>query len=357
MTCPFWLVGLLALACSNAGQVRNDPAVGGDSGSGHAGVGGTQLTAGGGQAGAGGAQAGAGSGGVAGGEAGTDAGGAPPAERCASATPEACWRGLYLSPYTDHSGQVTFEGDTAQHLYILDDPQKSDQVLAFIEAQGIDSLSFYDLATLLDDVELKAKLASFVQAARARGVIEVNAIGSTYLPAWDAIAAAQLESQLFDGVVTEIEFWNASATFEEFQSVAAHVRGLSMKTPDGRDMPLAAYIGWPTPEQVSALVPLVDRLFVHTYVTSADLAYGYGQERFAAFAALEPALEVRPIFSAEGQAWSAGDEHFMGEWLATHSLAEAEASFLTSWEAEEAAMPVLGGFQYYDYFYLERYLE
>lgn len=356
MTRPFPLVGLLALACSNAGQGSTDAALAGSGGGGQPGVGGSQLTGGGGQTAAGGAQAGAGPDGIAG-EAGTDAGGAPPAARCASATPEACWRGLYLSPYTDHSGQVTFEGDTAQHLHILDDPQKSDRVLAFIEAQGIDSLSFYDLATLLDDVDLKAKLATFVQAARARGVVEVNAIGSTYLPAWDAIAGAQLESQLFDGVVTEIEFWNASATFEEFQSVAAHVRGLSMKTPDGREMPLAAYVGWPTPEQVSALAPLVDRLFVHTYVESADLAYGYGQERFAAFAALDPALEVRPIFSAEGEAWSAGDEHFMGEWLATHSLAEAEASFLTAWEAEAAALPVLGGFQYYDYFYLERYLE
>ena len=176
-------------------------------------------------------------------------------------------------------------------------------------------------------------------------------------PAWDAIATTQAESQLFDGLVTEIEFWNASATFEEFQDVAAHVRALDMKTPGGAPMPLAAYIGRPTPEQVAPLLALVDRLFVHVYVKSAEQAYAYGQERFAALAALDGEVEVRPIFSAEGEMWAAGAEHFMGEWLSEHSLGEAEATFIAAWENEAGPLPLLTGFQHYDYFFLERYLQ
>jgi len=333
--------------------------VGGASGSSST-AGGGQATASGGQAGSSaGAAPNAGSGGA---EAGaTGEGGAPPILSCDSATPEACWRGLYLSPYTDHSGQITFAGETAQHLYILDDAQKREQVLDFIEEQGISSLSLYDLATILEDADLKAELVSFVEQARLRGVVEVNAIGSLSKPAWDAIATTQAESRIFDGLVTEIEFWNASATFEELEDIAAYVRTLGMKTPSGREMPLAVYIGRPTPEQLAPLLALADRVFVHVYVKSADLAYGYGQERFAALAeanmALGSEVEVRPIFSAEGETWAAGDEHFMGEWLSTHSLGEAESTFIAAWENETVALPALTGFQYYDYFFLERYLQ
>jgi hypothetical protein len=363
------VLALLAwgFACSSdSTPVSVSGANSGNAGEHVGGASGSSSTAGGGQATAAGGQGGSSAGalpnaGSGGAEAGAPgAGGAPPAASCDSATPEACWRGLYLSPYTDHSGQVTFAGETAQHLYILDDAQKRELVLDFIEDQSINSLALYDLATILEDADLKAALVSFVEQARLRGVVEVNAIGSLSKPAWDAIATTQTESPLFDGLVTEIEFWNASATFEEFQDIAAYVRTLNMKTPDGAPMPLAAYIGRPTPEQVAPLLSLVDRVFVHVYVKSAELAYGYGQERFAAIAEANTALgtdvEVRPIFSAEGEMWAAGDEHFMGEWLSTHSLGEAETTFIAAWGNEPGALPPLTGFQYYDYFFLEQYL-
>jgi hypothetical protein len=262
---------------------------------------------------------------------------------------------MYLSPYADHSGQITFEGETGEHFHILDDEAKRELVLDFIEAQQIDSLSLYNLDAILGDAVLEPKLVDFVTAARARGVVEINAIGDTYEQVWDAVAATQAQHPLFDGVVTEIEFWNANATFEEFESTLQYVRALDLKTTGGAPMPLSVYIGWPTPEQVTALLPLVDRLFVHVYVKDAATAYAYGKERFVASAAAAP-LEIRPIFSAEGQTWSAGDEHFMGDYFATHTLGAAETAFLTAWEAETEPLPKLGGFQYYDYFYLERYL-
>jgi hypothetical protein len=188
----------------------------------------------------------------------------------------------------------------------------------------------------------------------------VNAIGDTTLAAWDAIAAVQADSQPFDGLVTEIEFWNGGS-FTEFVDTLEYVRSLDMQAPSGGPIALGVYIGWPEAEQVNAILPLVDRLYVHVYVTAAELAFGYGQERFGLVAAgnaeLGTSVEVRPIFSAEGTAWAAGPEHFMGDWLTTHTLDEAELELLAGWQAAAGGtVPPITGFQYYDYFFLERHL-
>jgi hypothetical protein len=109
------------------------------------------------------------------------------------------------------------------------------------------------------------------------------------------------------------------------------------------------------------MLPLIDRLYVHVYVTSPDQAYAYGQMRFqyiaAGNASLGTSVEVWPIFSAEGVQWSAGAEHFMGDWLATHTLDEAETTLLTSWEANPPGPGAhVTGFQYYEGFFMAEYV-
>ena len=55
---------------------------------------------------------------------------------CSSANPLGCYRGMYLSLWTDHIGQVTFEGETEPYRQILRDPKKEDAVLAFAQYPG-----------------------------------------------------------------------------------------------------------------------------------------------------------------------------------------------------------------------------
>lgn len=296
-----------------------------------------------------------------GGNAEAGAAGSPEQPVCDAEHAEACPRGMYLSLWADHNGQNVFAGDTAQHLNILGDSAKEKPVLDFIDAHAITSLSLYDLYPILGDAGRKAALEAFLEKARAHGVSEVIAICDTTEAAWDQIAAEQTSAQLFDGVVTEIEFW-ADNSFDTFKTAVAYVRGLGMKARGGQNMPINVYVGYPTAEQVAEMAPLVDRLFVHVYVTSPDKAFGYGKKRFLDIAAANQAkgthLEVRPIFSAEGTAWAAGAEHFMGDWLGANSMAEAEKQVLTAWKAEPAeSLPPFGGFQWFEYFYLERYVK
>lgn len=292
-----------------------------------------------------------------GGEAGAAGGDSPV---CDAQHPSACPRGMYVSLWADHAGQNVFAGETAQHLHILGDAAKEAPVLDFIAAHGITSLSLYDLHVILSDAALTTALEAFLVKARGRGVREVLAICDVTQSAWDEIAAEQKQSAIFDGLVTEIEFWTDNS-FDQFKSTLAYVRGLNIQK-GGERLPVAVYVGWPTAEQTAAMAPLVERLFVHAYVTSPDKAFPYAKQRLLDLAAANAnqtnAVEVRPIFSAEGTTWSAGAEHFMGDWLAEHSLPEAEAALLAAWSAEPVdSLPPFGGFQYFDYFYLERYLK
>ncbi|MFI5297526.1 MAG: hypothetical protein ACHREM_05455 [Polyangiales bacterium] len=273
-----------------------------------------------------------------------------------------CYRGMYVSLQAAGTGDVTFSGATAKYANVLGDTTKENALLAFLTAHRIESLALYDLNTILADATLSARLLSFLERARAVGVLDVNAIGDTTLSAWDAIAAMQKAHAPFDGVVTEIEFWNPGTTFDQFTATLSYIRSLAMNDRAGAKLPLAAYVGWPTPAQIDATVPLLDRLYVHVYVTSADKAFGYGQARFQAIASANGRLgthvDVWPIFSAEGTAWSAGAEHFMGDWLSTHTLDEAEATLLTDWEATPPGTAVtVSGFQYFSDFFMEQYVK
>jgi hypothetical protein len=263
-----------------------------------------------------------------------------------------------VSPYTDHIGQVTFTGDDLIYSQILGDPQKEQHLLDFIVAQQIDSLSLYNLNVILNDEGLSTALESFMDRARGAGVLRIEAIGAEGTAIWDDINAFHRERAPFDGLVTELEFWAGAVTFDEFTGTLEYARSLDW----GQQVPtLTAYLGWPDAEEVSAMAPLLDRVYVHVYVDTAQQAYPYGEERFQMFAAANQELgtnvEVWPIFSAEDTDWAAGAEHFMGEWLQTNGVAAAETQFLADWQAADLQNVGLGGHQYYEYFFLDKYLE
>ena len=286
--------------------------------------------------------------------------GEPPLE-CSSATLLGCARGMYLSLYTDHTGQIVFGGETEEHRYILGDAAKEQLVLDFITAHRIESLALYDLGTILDDDALRDALESFMVRAREAGVLRIEAVCATSTNTWDAIAAFHDEHAPFDGYVTEIEFWNGEVTFDEFIAAIDYARALPIVAPSGAPPTVSVYLGWVEQAEVDAMLPLVDRAYIHAYVDDAANAFGYAEERMAMFAdandAQGLAVEVRPIFSAEDHMWSAGAETFMGEWLADNGLDAAELAVLEAFEASPLhGRIVLGGHQYFSYFFLERYL-
>lgn len=285
----------------------------------------------------------------------------PPKGDCGTANLVGCYRGMYLSLYSDGTGQIEFGGETEEHRYILGDAAKEDLVLDFIVAHRIESLALYDMGTILDDDDLRTALGSFMARARDAGVLRIEAISATATNTWDEVAEFHEATAPFDGFVTEIEFWNDSATFEEFIDILEYVRAFPLVAPSGEAPTLSVYVGWLEPIEVETMLPLIDRAYVHVYVDEAPNAFGYAEERLEMFAdaneAQGLAVDIWPIYSAEDNAWSAGSETFMGEWLADNGLDAAELALLGAYEAAPVHdRIVVSGHQYFSYFFLERYL-
>jgi hypothetical protein len=320
-----------------------------------AGAGGTSAGAGGATAGAGGTKSGgsggamAGAGGVSGSSGQGGSGGGSVSAR----------RGLYLSLYTDHNGQIVFTGPLDPYKNIVGDGVKEQHVLDYIAAHGINAISLYDLGTIAETPGKSAALASFMGKARKAGVVSIEAVGSQSTSLWDLIANFHQTQAPFDGVVTEIEFWNGGVVGDA-TSALGYVQSFKLKRMDGTALSYGSYLGWVKDSDIAALVPYVDRLYLHAYVTDPALAYDYVSTRAQAVATANAQLgkdvEVVPIYSAEGVKWSAGAEHFMGDWLSTGSLDSAESTFRGAWMAKAPAKLRLGGFQYFEYFFLAQYV-
>jgi hypothetical protein len=368
----------LVLACSSSGEESSGTGAGGapSGGGSNAGAGG-QTSGSGASAGAtmnsggdagretgGAAQSGGSSGTTAGaaGETQGGAGGAPIVkENCGAENPAGCYRGMYVSPYTDHIGQVTFAGEDLVYANILGDEAKEQKLFDFIAAQQIDSLSLYNLHVILADDGLTDDLESFVMRARGVGVLRIEAIGADSSAAWDAIYDFHQNRAPFDGFVTEIEFWTPAGDFQVFIDTLEYIRDFDWAPAPSGDAPtLSAYLGWPDAAEVETMAPLLDRAYLHAYVSTAPQAYGYVDERVGFFDAANTELgtdvAVWPIYSAEDDDWAAGAEYFMGEWLGDNGMAAAESEFMTDWAAEAPEGIVLGGHQYYEYFFLSKYL-
>jgi hypothetical protein len=264
--------------------------------------------------------------------------------------------------FTNRVGKIPFTGDDEVYANILGEEAKEDRLLAFIKSQHIDSISLYDLNAILTNDRLKSVLASFMTRARQAGVQRIEAIAAEDAAAWDRIYQFHHHHAPFDGLLTEMEFWTGSPTFDDFLKTLRYVRSLTWQPASAGPPTLSAYLGRPTPAQVEQMVPLLDRVYIHVYVPAASRAFGYGSERFRLFAQANQKLgahvDVAPIYSAEGQEFAAGGESFMGDWLRERGLEETERLFMADWEREMSGVSLrLAGHQYYEYYFLDKYLK
>ncbi len=285
---------------------------------------------------------------------------------------------LYLSLWTTGIGQLSFEPESSHH-QILGDPAKEASALAFIEANHINELAFYNLHVVLADPSLSGQLAAFVKSARLVGIERAHAIASS-ISGVDTVAtyqAAMLATDpeaSFDGLLTELEFWHTGGDYGAYLALLDHMSSVALVDRFASPLIVSTYQGWlhNTPEAtdaaygcpspslgaasciVEAVSQRVDRVLLHVYTSTPLLATTYGDDRFMLYRQTDPAIELLPIFSHEGQAVSAGSEHFMGDWTcanAAEALVGAESRFRA-----EAAFTV-DGFAHYSYFFADTYLD
>lgn len=235
-------------------------------------------------------------------------------------------RGLYVSLEATRLGNYVLPAGLQN---ILGDRVKEDNLLTFITKNGVDSLSFYDLSSILLDNVKKERLSDFVISAKNCGVVETNAIGSVKED-WDRILAYNKgQPGTFTGLVTEIEFWNEGSgvhnAFLDYIAQLKYIKSLSS------GLKVITYLGWldrdskeTAQNAANEISSLVDRVMLHCYVKDPKNAYGYCTTRLALF----PNSEVWPIYSVESSTRNAGGEVFMGDWMAKMgSMTVAESYF------------------------------
>lgn len=279
--------------------------------------------------------------------------------------PRTLHRGMYWSPQATAVGSMKL---TAPYEDILGNTTKENDVLTFMVQNDFDALSFYDLYTILSSESLKTSLSSFIEAARACGVVEMNAVGAVDSD-FQKIKTYQGEYPgHFDGVVVESEFWNASnvqSAFTSFISLLQYIRTLDIQN-NGKSATVSVYLGWldaitDTPEQEAAdqIAQYVDRVYLHCYVKNANSTFPYCHGRIQDFVNTGKSLQFYPIFSAEGTEYNAGGGGFMGDWLAANSLNSAESIFYNAYEpiyGKSTDNFKLSGYEYYEYAFLGLYL-
>lgn len=175
------------------------------------------------------------------------------------------------------------------------------------------------------------------------------------------------------GFVSEMEFWNHKP--RDFENAATLLKYMRQK--GGPDRKIGAYIGWTTQSDMTGLLPLVDRLFIHAYVPDGKKTYAKIKGRLDQIMAAKPTKKVNvyPLFSAEWlppEICNQGPKNpdfynqmcFMGPWLkANGGPAGAETAFNRSKVAGRTTTDnwrnyaTIQGFFYYEYNVLKQALQ
>jgi hypothetical protein len=230
----------------------------------------------------------------------------------------------------------------SQGVDVLDGPS-STRLLAFVEAHRMVEVALYGLAPLFGDSAGEARLASFINAARARGIeVAAPVAGADRVDALIAYAANHPEAP-FATWVTELEYWHDCETETGLRPCYASLEDLLVRMAAGaaRVQPrprLAAYVGHPTPVEAEAIGRHVERVLVHHYGTDPVEAASRLPDRSLDFGA---GVEVWPILYARGHVP-------MGEHLEAHGLDDTETAFRRALQQQRPEL-TLGGVQYFDF--------
>lgn len=274
--------------------------------------------------------------------------------------------------FSNPSGEILMRGLLVGGLYdIVSDSTKTQEFLAFIKKYGFTELVFYTGGPVETRViPLKQpELKTLIDNVRAQGVTFVSlAVGGT--SEMDRVSNfISTYSVKINGLWLEYEWWNNSPR-DFFTNATNILKYMRSKAPAGTV--IGAYIGWTTQDEMTALIKLVDRVYMHSYVDKGSKLYPKTQSRLDQIKTAVPSTKVKvlPIISAEwlppeicNQGPTAPGYYdnmcFLGPWLkANNAFDGAELAYNT---AEKADRPksvttktwrnyaTLTGFYYYSY--------
>ena len=242
---------------------------------------------------------------------------------------------------------------------ILGNHTREDSLLNWCVSSGINSISLYDLNTIMGN-ERYTDLAVFIQRARSNfGIEQVAAVrGSsanfTQNASYDASRVHTNER--FTTYNLENEWWNNGPSCD-FSCYTAILKSMSNKARNASPrITTEAYIGWflnPSGQdlqQAKTLVNWLDRILVHDYRTSPQFGYMQSRLSFLGKAAQSQnrVMDVIVLFSAEPE--------FMQNYFSVsgqnHSFTDAYADIVDQFNAASFAGKNnvrLIGYQIFDY--------
>ncbi|MGF1464838.1 MAG: hypothetical protein ACFCGT_01780 [Sandaracinaceae bacterium] len=245
------------------------------------------------------------------------------------------------------------EGQVRRGLYVAgtDDRLAADGGASILRTAGVlgaEEVALYGLGPLLASEAGRRTVRSFVARARRVGLRVAAPIAGLDRVRALAAYAAEAPEHAFDTWITELEYWHdCRATQGErpcFASMAALLEAMAEAVRARPVRPvLAAYVGYPTPEEAEAIAARVDRLLLSYDGASPREAWTarhgrHGSQRERLLSVLDLGLELWPILYVRGERPMAG-------WLRAHTVEEAEAYFSAGARRLDASF---AGFQYFD---------
>lgn len=259
-------------------------------------------------------------------------------------------RGLYIKDIDTWLSDAAYESD----------------LLTYLQGNGYNYIVFYDLGSLnFNSNTTKNNLASFIRRAKTQyGILEVGAAGEIASFFSNSIIPYNNSrsdiNDKFDVLNFEFEFWVASSisvycnlyltpngypctvagAFDFAKLQLQSIKALSA----ANGLSTEIYLGWPSVSQVRQIVPLVDRILLHSYRPNDADVYAYSRNRLIDIASLSTNIKVIPLFSSE--------QAFMGPWLASHLFTEPYSTYLSGYDADINSWKQyikLSGFQWFTY--------
>lgn len=270
---------------------------------------------------------------------------------------------------------------------ILGDTDRENQLLEYAQDHEMAVLILYDLHKI--DIGSNVgdnRLANFISKAKTRyGVTHIAATSENadgFKNNIDPYNNRRNDpSEKIDIYNLEFEFWNVrpgsgaynayceqyliplnlpcdiDGAFDFFIFVLQQMRTLAATNP--HDITTEAYIGWTNKnllmneqEVAMSIAENLDRIRVHAYIQDPDDAWNYVSTRLDHLGDVNLGLDISIIFSAETQGVKGSNDTFMGPWLESNSMMEAENIVTQAFNGAAANITDgirLEGFTYYNY--------
>eukprot|EP00658_Telonema_sp_P-2_P041228 TRINITY_DN2947_c0_g2_i5.p1 TRINITY_DN2947_c0_g2~~TRINITY_DN2947_c0_g2_i5.p1 ORF type:complete len:540 (+),score=137.23 TRINITY_DN2947_c0_g2_i5:359-1978(+) len=275
-------------------------------------------------------------------------------------------RALYLQVYSTYSGNFAFSANAswAQFTYVMQTDWSQDVLVYYLTKYGFNTISLYNVHNALGAPAPTAQFRTLLRTLRARVAgLRIEGIADDYIPAWTRMAAYQNAStdpnEMFDGFVTEIEFWGGANDPSELIASLTHMQQVDRPKQRIPGTPLyyAVYLGNLNQAATTALVEsgVVDLMMFHCYVKSPTTCGSYTAARLGYMQIAESnyvATHGVPsrtngafavILSGEGSLYRAGGGSFSGDWMFAQHLANKSANTVAV--TEEAATASIGDYK------------